>query len=55
MQNQITEQLLGTLAGRYEHYSDFGSTFNGKLSFMEKVNILKMHSKRVMVVDGGAA
>jgi iron complex outermembrane recepter protein len=38
LENQLTEDLLVTLAGRYEHYSDFGSTVNGKLSFLEQVN-----------------
>ena len=28
----VTEQLLVTAAGRYEHYSDFGSTLNGRLA-----------------------
>ncbi|MBV6646465.1 MAG: TonB-dependent receptor [Cyclobacteriaceae bacterium] len=28
----ITEQLLVTTAGRFENYSDFGSTINGKLA-----------------------
>ncbi len=33
IENQLTESLLLALAGRYEHYSDFGSTTNGKLAF----------------------
>ena len=28
----LTEQLLVTAAGRFENYSDFGSTFNGRLA-----------------------
>ena len=28
----VTEQLLVTAAGRYEHYSDFGGTLNGRLA-----------------------
>lgn len=40
VENQLTDQLLATVAGRYERYSDFGSTVNGKLSFMEKINSL---------------
>lgn len=34
LENQLTERLLLTAASRYEHYSDFGSTVNGKLSFL---------------------
>jgi len=34
VENQFTERLLLTAATRYEHYSDFGSTVNGKLSFL---------------------
>ena len=30
MENQVTEQLLASLAGRYEDYSDFGSKFTVK-------------------------
>ncbi len=33
----ITEKLLLSLAGRFENYSDFGSTLNGKLSARYKV------------------
>ncbi|MEI9947092.1 MAG: TonB-dependent receptor [Chitinophagaceae bacterium] len=39
----ITKSFLADLAFRYEHYSDFGSTFNGKLAARfkasEKLNI----------------
>jgi len=34
VENQLTERLLLTAASRYEHYSDFGSTVNGKVSFL---------------------
>jgi iron complex outermembrane receptor protein len=32
IESQITEKFLASIAGRGEHYSDFGSTLNGKLS-----------------------
>ena len=38
LENQLTDSFLLTLAGRYEHYSDFGSTTNGKLSFRQAFN-----------------
>ncbi len=31
-ENNLTERLMAGLAGRFENYSDFGSTMNGKLS-----------------------
>jgi iron complex outermembrane receptor protein len=31
-ESQLTKQFLGGAAVRYEHYSDFGNTVNGKLS-----------------------
>jgi len=34
LESQLTERLLLTAASRYEDYSDFGSTVNGKLSFL---------------------
>jgi iron complex outermembrane recepter protein len=37
LENQLTSNLLVTLAGRYENYSDFGSTTNGKLSFRQEL------------------
>jgi len=38
VENQLTERLLLTAASRYEHYSDFGSTVNGKLSFLMQMS-----------------
>ena len=32
VESQLTEKFLAAVAGRYEHYSDFGNTLNGKLS-----------------------
>lgn len=32
LESRVTEQFLASVAGRFEHYSDFGSTTNGKLS-----------------------
>jgi len=48
LENQLTDGLLVTLAGRYEDYSDFGSTINGKLSFRQEFN-------RVFSVRGSAS
>ncbi len=38
LEHQVTEQFLLAIAGRYEHYSDFGSTLNGKLAFRQEFN-----------------
>jgi len=48
VENQITERLLLTAASRYEHYSDFGSTVNGKLSFL-------MQMTRAVALRGSAS
>ncbi|MBK9989307.1 MAG: TonB-dependent receptor [Verrucomicrobia bacterium] len=32
MENQLTDKLYASAAVRYENYSDFGSTFNGKVA-----------------------
>lgn len=31
-ENQLTDRFLGSVAARWEHYSDFGSTLTGKLN-----------------------
>jgi iron complex outermembrane receptor protein len=33
LETNLTSQLLANVAGRYEHYSDFGSVITGKLAF----------------------
>ena len=32
LESQLTKQLLANVAGRFEHYSDFGQRFTGKLA-----------------------
>ncbi|MFN2570240.1 MAG: TonB-dependent receptor domain-containing protein [Gemmatimonadales bacterium] len=32
LESQLTKQLLANVAGRFEHYSDFGQKFTGKLA-----------------------
>jgi iron complex outermembrane receptor protein len=36
-ENQLTQKLLLTAAARFEHYNDFGSTFNGKVSLFHRL------------------
>lgn len=38
LDTDIVEGLTATLAGRYEHFSDFGSTVNGKLALRWEVS-----------------
>ncbi|WP_148868267.1 TonB-dependent receptor [Tenacibaculum adriaticum] len=38
LEADLTEKLLVSLAGRFENYSDFGSTFNYKVSSRYKLN-----------------
>ena len=40
LEADITKKLLVDIAGRFENYSDFGSTLNGKLGVRYKVNDL---------------
>ncbi len=37
LENELTEKLRVTLSGRSEHYSDFGSTTNGRLALRYEV------------------
>lgn len=45
-----TEGLTTTLAGRYEHYSDFGSTWNGK--FAARWEIFRGYALRGSISNG---
>jgi iron complex outermembrane receptor protein len=49
-ETDLTDQLLVSLAGRYENYSDFGSTFNGKLAL--RFQIIKPLAIRASVGTG---
>ncbi len=44
LESQLARKFLAGVAGRYEHYSDFGSTFNGKVS--ARVNFTPQFSLR---------
>src|SRR5207244_1877953 len=49
-ENQVTERLLVSAAARYENYSDFGSTFTGKLA--ARLELAKGFALRGSVSNG---
>ena len=50
VESDITEKFLVNVAGRYEHYSDFGNALAGKLALRYK--ILEALSVRGAISNG---